>query len=386
MAINDYLLIVAGILLLVLLLFQIGRRERRRLTDRGQGSYKEALRHLVDGEIDLAYARLVETVRDDTSNIDAYILLGDLLRQRGNLERALKVHRDATLRTDLSPESNRVLLKSLALDYLAAGRWGAAERTLNDLDHQTRRGSTWARLRLLEVYEAQEDWGAAYELARDLGDHPQVGPARLARYLVEQAARLSAEGHHHKARLVLKDAIKHDRGCADAYGMIGDSYAEEGRIEDAIEWWEQLVRAAPGRAAEVFKGLENHLYELGEFERMAGIYERFLEEDPGNVDATLAFAHFLQRKGQLDRAVDILNRLRPRCAEPSKVEKNLVLLYYRAGEREKALDLAITLCERDLQGQEEMEGTATGPEKAVPDWVTSGGAWDPSHGEEEGPA
>jgi len=89
MSMSDYLLIVAGVLLAVLLIVQLVRRSRRRRTGRGRGSYVEALRHLVDGNEDLAYTRLVETVRVDTSNIDAYLLLGEMLRRGGNLERAL---------------------------------------------------------------------------------------------------------------------------------------------------------------------------------------------------------------------------------------------------------------------------------------------------------
>ncbi len=384
MTFSDYLLIVAAVLTLTLLFIQMGRRGRRKQTGQGQLSYVEALRHLVDGEVDLAYSRLVETVRDDTSNIDAYILLGDILRRRGNLERALKIHKDVTVRTDLSPHTNRMLLKSLSLDYLAARRWGAAERTLNELDRITR-GDDWARLRLLKVYEAQKDWGAAFELARNLEDHPQVGTARIARYRVEQALEMGLEGQYHRARVVLKDALKYDPACADAYGMIGDFYAEEDRIEDALEWWEKVADKVPDRAAEVFDRLEESLYELGEFERMSGIYERFIDANPENVEAALAFAHFLERKGEVPRAIELLERCRARSADPARLDRSLVLLYYRGGDSEKALNLALKTCQSEQPPADRNREVEVTSEGAGPDWYTSGGTWDPSLGEEDFP-
>jgi len=207
----------------------------------------------------------------------------------------------------------------------------------------------------------------------------------MARYLVEQGAQLSADGHHHKARLVLKDAIKHDTACADAYGMIGDSYAAEGRIDDAVKWWERLARAVPERAGEVFERLEDHLYDLGEFERMAGIYERFLDETPGNLEATLAYADLLQRKGQVEGSIELLTRLRQDVDDPGRVDRKLVLLYNRAGDRERALSLALAICERELNEEiASTEGDAIGSARS-PGWVTTGGAWDPSLEEEDRP-
>ncbi|MFC1499896.1 tetratricopeptide repeat protein [Candidatus Zixiibacteriota bacterium] len=132
MTLNDVLLITAGLLLVVLFLIIAGRR-RAEAARNERDPYVEGLRHLVDGETDFAYMRLKEAVEADTSNIDAYILLGDILRNKGNGDRALKVHRDVTIRSDLTHPLRRIALKSLALDYIWLKEWEAAEETLLDL-------------------------------------------------------------------------------------------------------------------------------------------------------------------------------------------------------------------------------------------------------------
>jgi len=381
MSMSDYLLIVAGVLLAVLLIVQLVRRSRRRRTGRGRGSYVEALRHLVDGNEDLAYTRLVETVRVDTSNIDAYILLGDILRRRGNLERALKVHRDVTIRTDLSPSAHRMVLKSLAMDYMAARRLGAAERTLQELDRLAR-GDRWAELRLLEVYEAQQDWAAAFQLGRDLQDDPSVDGQRLARYKVEQARGLLSRKEYHKARLLLKEALKFQGDCAEAYLMIGDSYYAEDRTEDAITWWEKLVDQVPERAGGVFKRLEDSLYELGDFGRMTRIYTRYLESNPENPDAILAMAELLERKGELREAIDLLQHKRSQVPDPVPLDHALVLLYHQAGQKEKALSLAVKLFRQNASDALTTVRRDRVPSPA-PSWLDTGGAWDPYLDEED---
>ena len=193
---------------------------------------------------------------------------------------------------------------------------------------------------------------------------------------MRQASALLSEGQNHKARLLFKEAIKHDPGMADAYVAIGDSYAEEGRIDDAAAWWEQLAEAVPERAGEMFARLEEVLYEVGRFERMGEIYESFLEAHPGNLDGTLAFARFMQRKGQLQPAIEMLERIRPHSADTVRIDRALVSLYYRAGERERALSLALKVCEA---GEEIGAGDRTPPAVAAlerPGWM-GGGAWDP---------
>lgn len=342
MSVNELLLIAAGLLALVLLASIITRRRTEQMQNT-RNPYVEGLRHLVYGETDLAYTSLREAVQTDTSNIDAYILLGDILRDRGSYERAYKVHRDVTVRSDLSPALRKVVLRSLALDYIALQRWSSAEQTLLDLARLTR-GDNWPLLRLMGVYESLGDWDAAYELGSRLLDESEVSERRLARCRVERAKQHIAAGEGHKARLNLKDAVKLDSGLAEAHLLIGDTYAGEERMPEAVEWWEKLVEAAPHEAGSVFDRLEASLYEMGEFSRMAEIYRKHLEANPDSPDAVLALAHLLERKGEVQEAADILSRYREASSDQRRLDQALALLHYRAGENEEALDAAIRAC------------------------------------------
>ena len=77
---------------------------------------------------------------------------------------------------------------------------------------------------------------------------------------------------------------------------------------------------------------------------MADIYHGFLESNPDNPDAVLALAHFYERRGDVQEAMDILKRYQESSASPGRIERALALLCYRSGEPEIALELALKAC------------------------------------------
>ena len=79
--------------------------------------YYEALDLLLNGKLKEAYATLLSLIKSDTSNVKAYLKLGQVLREIGNPERALKIHRSLLIRKDLSTYDSIELLKNITLYY-----------------------------------------------------------------------------------------------------------------------------------------------------------------------------------------------------------------------------------------------------------------------------
>ena len=79
--------------------------------------YYEALDLLITGKQKEAYATLLSLIKNDTSNVKAYLKLGQVLREIGNPGRALKVHRSLLIRKDLTSYESIELFKNIALDY-----------------------------------------------------------------------------------------------------------------------------------------------------------------------------------------------------------------------------------------------------------------------------
>ena len=79
------------------------RPKSRKNTD---SLYTDALNAMVRGDSDGAMRLLRDVVRQDTDHLDAYLQLGDILREDGNPQQAIKVHHSLTVRPGLSENLN----------------------------------------------------------------------------------------------------------------------------------------------------------------------------------------------------------------------------------------------------------------------------------------
>jgi tetratricopeptide (TPR) repeat protein len=94
--------VIAGIVILAVVL-------SRRPGGPAADNYQEALRALLDGRETEAIKRLRDTVMKDTDNVDAYIRLGRLIRQRGDAEKAAHIHQSLTVRPALKRSEELVI-------------------------------------------------------------------------------------------------------------------------------------------------------------------------------------------------------------------------------------------------------------------------------------
>ena len=63
--------------------------------------YTEELNMLVRGQSDNAIRLLRDVVKQDTNHLNAYLQLGDILRDEGNSLNAIKIHQSLTVRPGL---------------------------------------------------------------------------------------------------------------------------------------------------------------------------------------------------------------------------------------------------------------------------------------------
>ena len=79
--------------------------------------YAEGLDLLIAGKRKAAYQNFKEIIQKDTDNIKAYLRLGQVMREGGNPQQALKIHKSLSLRNNLTHYEQIELRKNLALDY-----------------------------------------------------------------------------------------------------------------------------------------------------------------------------------------------------------------------------------------------------------------------------
>jgi lipopolysaccharide assembly protein B len=301
-------------------------------------AYQRALGALLAGEQEQALVELTEAVREDSDNIDAYVHLGNLLRERGEAERALSVHRELTVRAGQTAAHQKAVREGLVLDLIALGRAGEAveeARSLRDLDRKN-----GASLRLLEkAHEAAGEWERAFEARaeryRVVGERD---PEVLALYRAAIGETLIRSEKLDEAKHHLKEALRLRRNLPAALLRLGDIYYRNGRTERALVLWRGLADTHPDLAHLVLGRLEVAYFEKGQMSEMGRAYEEILSKNPRDARTLVALARMHLKRGDLGDAQRMLNEALE--VDPQSLAARLELsnVHRRRGELTRALD------------------------------------------------
>ena len=82
------------------------------------GHYLKGINYLLNEQPDKAIDLFVNVVDLDADTVETYIVLGNLLRRRGEVERAIRLHQNLIARPDLDDRTKAAALLELARDYL----------------------------------------------------------------------------------------------------------------------------------------------------------------------------------------------------------------------------------------------------------------------------
>jgi lipopolysaccharide biosynthesis regulator YciM len=332
-------IILATSLIYVMILLSFEKR-RSAVRNPAREHYYAGLRALLAGEEELAFKRLRDSVREDSQNVDAYLRIGELLRRRGQAQKAMAIHMDLAQRAGLSPEDAAAVRKALAQDQLSMGSRDEARRLLLELcKHSSTEAWAVSRLHrlLLEEGKFEEAYKRRQEMAR-MGE--PLDPKTAAVYLTMAGLAASDAGEHRRGRVLVRDALKLDPPSPAAHYALGEIYERDGRLEDAVRAFKSFLEHSPELAGLVFPHLEKVLFEMGQYSEIAGIYRQVLTRHPGHTDALLGLARFSEKKGDHQAALSHLNHILETDPGHLVARQLLVQIHKDAGQPELAWQAA----------------------------------------------
>jgi len=322
---------------------------RKRTTEHEDHSYLNGLKYLCDGENRLALEKFKQAVRADSENIDAYIKIGNILRAEGLLNNATRVHKDLTLRGNLSEEDNLRVKQSLALDYLQSKNPDKAEKLLEELK-ETKSMYDWVAPHLVLIYEQRSEWRLAFDLYEKSSlAQTDEGKKKLAAYKVKEGLHLVKSEDEKAGRIQFKEALKINGRCAPAYLALGDSYWREGRTNDAITAWSELCSKIPEKAHYTFDRLEKAWFEKGQFSKLEQFYINFLTEHEDNLEARIALSEIYRKKGEYGDALKLLQYTQKKEMDMELIRAQQIRVLSEKNQVKEALKLALDLVEKKIQ-------------------------------------
>jgi lipopolysaccharide biosynthesis regulator YciM len=319
--------------------------DKKRGKQQEDRSYLEGLKFMAEGENRRAVEKFKEAVRHDSANIDAYLKIGIILRKEGLTNNAIRIHKDLTMRANLSEQDHVEVTKNLAMDYWEGNNLESAERYFNELK-QNKSVFAWAVPYLLRIYEKRQDWQSAIALYEDskLGT-TKKGKVRLARYKVNFAENTVRKTDEKAARVLFKEAIKLDKNCAEAYLYLGDSYLRADRASDAISAWNNLCNHVPEKAHLAFERLEKTHYEKGQFSKIEELYSGILADNEDDIHAIIALSDIYRKKGEYADAMKLLQQATKRDVDEHILKQAMLRIMIDKSEFEAAAKMAMEIIE-----------------------------------------
>ena len=274
---------------------------------RFESLYTDALNAIVRGDFKTALKYLREVVKNDTNHIDAYLQMGEILRGEGNPHQAIKIHQSLTVRPNLDDPIKIDIHRSLALDYLSVNNLIKSKQEAEFI-LKLEKKNTWALEFLLEIAERERNWIKAAKLAKDIQKiTQQKDPEKLAQFQVYEGLDKGSKEDREGAKKCFERALEIDSNYGQAHRRLGDYYAEDRDLINAINHWEQFALMDPGNAGNIFSKIETALYDLGRYSEVEKFYKRMLEKNPGNIDALAHMANVLEEKGEHQEALDLVD-------------------------------------------------------------------------------
>ncbi len=274
MEINYFLPLIAVILIII---FLVNTRKSKQPTN--VEIYNKALKAIIDNDQERAFEILKSLIQKDSDNTEAYLLLGNLLRDR-NIDKALRIHQSIIVRPGLSKQMKIQVHQALGLDYMDMNNTIRAEdefKNIINLDSK----NIWALTMLKNIAIDNQLWNNALELEKKLikyGSKSKNEKSRL-NYLIA----MDHKEKNNKDQYIsfLEKSINSDKPYSSSYLELARAYYKSGGINFvnlAAKNFILYAQAEPKTSIETFKEVENMLFDQNRFNEMEKLYKEILSD------------------------------------------------------------------------------------------------------------
>jgi len=206
--------------------------------------YVKGLNFLLSEQPDKAVDHFIALLKVDDDTIDTHLALGNLFRQRGEVERAIRIHQNLIARPTLTREQRDLALLQLGNDFYQSGLFDRSEEIFLQLKESPEYRQL-ALEKLLLIYQQLKDWNEAVSVAEVLSKLLK-GKAnrRTLSYLYCSLAEQSDKPKDDKQKVKLyQKALTTYPNCIRAGIGLADHYESNNELEKALEIIKQVAEA-----------------------------------------------------------------------------------------------------------------------------------------------
>ncbi len=289
----------------------MGRRsaqqDKQQEASRLSRDYVTGVNFLLSNQQDKAVDLFLEMLKEDTGTVEAHLTLGNLFRQRGEVDRAIRIHQTLMESASLNYDQRLLAVQQLGRDYMAAGLYDRAEDMFSQLIDETDYRIS-ALQQLLQIHQATSDWQKAIDVAEKLvkfGKDAQR--TEIAHFYCELALQSMGSDSLDKGLALLKKGAAADKNCARVSIMMGRIFMEKSEYSHAAETLTRVIEQDSELVSETLDMLQTCYRQLDKPEEWQIFLRRCVEENVG-ASAELMLAEVLQQNDGAETAQIYINR------------------------------------------------------------------------------
>ncbi|MBQ0724772.1 MAG: lipopolysaccharide assembly protein LapB [Cycloclasticus sp.] len=197
--------------------------------------YFKGLNYLLNEQPDKAIDVFVDLLEVDDETIEIHLALGTLFRQRGEVEKSIRLHQNLIARPQLTSTLRADVLHELGLDYMRAGLLDRAETIFLELEKNNEHKLNSCQ-QLLSIFQQEREWLPAidYVIKLELIENNRQ-PQLLSQLHCEAAEEFLAKKDLNKASGYLKKALKIDPHCVRASVITAQIYKKNNDFKRALK-------------------------------------------------------------------------------------------------------------------------------------------------------
>lgn len=287
----------------------MGRRSaqqgKQQEANRLSREYVTGVNFLLSNQQDKAVDLFLDMLKEDATDVEAHLTLGNLFRSRGEVDRAIRIHQSLMESTSLDYDQRLLAIQQLGRDYMAAGLYDRAESMFKQLINENDFKVSSLK-QLLSLYQLTSDWQQAIDIAEKLAraDKSQQG-THIAHFYCELALQAMAADDLDRALTLLRKAESADKNCARVSIMFGRVWTAKGEPDKAIQVLQKVPEQDAEMISEVLPLIKESYQRLGDMSQWRVFLEQSVEKHQGSM-AELYLAEEIESQQGLDSAQHFL--------------------------------------------------------------------------------
>lgn len=247
--------------------------------------YVKGLNYLLNEEPDAAIDIFIESLDVNSETLETHLALGKMLRKKGEVDRAIRIHQNLLARPGLSLDYSQQVEYELAMDFTKAGLYDRAESLLEKLAQQESALKERVLTSLLDIYREEKEWRQGLAILQQLAgsrfskNYETWAPIR-AQFSCELAQEALDKADEAIARQWIKQALAFDKVSARANIMLGNLEVASGNPKKGIQLLRRVVERSPEFLSEVLEPLASAYRQLGTQDKYLAYLRSITSSEP----------------------------------------------------------------------------------------------------------